>query len=115
MRKPKKITQDFYLIGSSLLVAFLVTLSQLNIQEFIRVDRLKHIMITGSLCLLLFLFQDIKSRGVLPIIFLIFGLGFLKEFTDPQFDGMDIVANTIGFLLAMASYFFFTQIQVKRI
>jgi hypothetical protein len=103
MYKSKVRTQNHqaFLMASAGLVSAFIFLSQFNIQEVLRFDRLEHTL--GSMGLFFvfyFLLAGYKLRWTLSVVTtLMIGLG--KEWMDHQMQSFDLYANFFGVVLAL--------------
>lgn len=115
MRTKDRNLQNLNLTWISLIIAFFITLAQLNMSEFLREDRLVHMLLSASLFTLVLFFQSARSRNFIPYFVAILGLGLMKELTDPQFDVIDLMANGLGFFVALGFQFFLKQFTLQRV
>ena len=113
-----RVNREIQLVVIGGFVAGLVTLSQFNIQEVLRVDRFQHTVLSALIFVALFFAFGPKNKKILPAILIALSFGFLKEFTDPSFESMDIVANfmgvSLGLLLVFASQMTIPQRRLGR-
>ncbi len=108
--KSARTTQLYAISG---LVAGLLFLANINLQEVIRWDRFQHSFVSMLLFFIfLFVFEGQKNRWVLAFLMALF-IGLGKEWIDHQAQGFDIVANVFG--LSLATLFAFVSRPLFRI
>jgi len=99
-----RITKNFREIQLFAIAGFIssfIFLSQLNLQEILRFDRLQHSVIS---LFLFFLFYSILAGQRGRVFFSIFGVllvGIGKEFMDHSAQNFDMYANAFGVFLGL--------------
>jgi VanZ family protein len=87
------------------------TLEQLRLSELFAYDKPIHMLLFGIQTLLLFwayFHRPFTTQSVVTVILIVVGYGFVTELlqalitTSRQFDYFDLIANTVGCVLAAA-------------
>ena len=114
-RKSLKYPQqarNIQLIGVAFFVSGFILLTQVFGELLIRLDRFQHIGVTLSLFIIFYLIlQDLGRKSLLIPSILALGIGFFKEYSDPQFQSLDIASNFFGlflgflFVLVLSQFF----------
>lgn len=102
-RKLSKLNgnRDFLLFAFAGLVASFLFLTQFNLEEVVRFDRLQHLMVSGVLFFLFYaLLMDFKGR-IFYALSLAFMVGVGKELFDHQGQSFDVYANSVGLFVAV--------------
>ena len=91
----------------SLLIISLMSFIANNGTEVFRFDRLEHFMVSVIVMAIIYmLYPGDKLRRVLLAFVGASLIGLLKEYTDPQFEVFDIVANTAGLTMLSLTLLF---------
>ncbi len=100
MKSPNQRQSPLYVIAAS--IALLISFSQFNLIEILRLDRFQHTFFCATLVVGFYLVMNLKSASQLMMIlsFVIF-VGFFKELSDPEFDSLDMLANLVGIALGL--------------
>ncbi len=108
MRTKSQRDNQLYIIAGFL--GLLISFSQFNLLEILRIDRFQHTLVSAILVVGLYLVLSTRSVAQLMMVLLfVVGLGLFKELSDPMFDSLDMLANLVGVLIglmiSLASHF----------
>jgi len=100
MRSKSQRDNQLYIIAGFL--GLLISFSQLNLIEILRIDRFQHTFVSAALVIILyFLLSSRTVAQLMMILVFVVGLGLFKELSDPVFDSLDMLANLVGVFLGL--------------
>ena len=109
-----RVNREIQLMALGGLIAGMITLSQFNLQEVLRVDRFQHSLVSALAFILLYFAFNLKNNKIFLAILGVLAIGFLKEFADPSFEIMDIVANFTGVTIGLMVVFTSQITNIRR-
>lgn len=94
--------QTQLLFAGTLIPAIIILIQFISLDVF-RYDRIQHCTISGlSFVALFLLFRSHPAQFVIATVGALL-IGFLKEFTDPSYDMIDVFANTFGVTIGLVA------------